>query len=56
MNGTRVVGVEFNLLRHVLFFDKDSPAERPRLFHARAVVADFDNREWSVHRIPTIAH
>jgi sorbitol-specific phosphotransferase system component IIA len=54
MDGVRVVGVEFDFLGHVLFFDKDAAAERPGLLHARAIVADLDDteRSLSLHRIP----
>jgi hypothetical protein len=57
MDGARVVGVEFDFLGHVLLFDKDAAAERPRLFHARVIAADLDNpeRRRSVHRISTSA-
>jgi hypothetical protein len=57
MDGVRVVGVEFDFLGYVLFFDKDAAAERPCLLHPRAIVADLDNadRRRSFHRISTSA-
>ena len=57
MNGTRVIGVEFYLLGHVLLFDKHAPAKRPRLLHTHAVAADLNDseRRRNVHRISTSA-
>jgi hypothetical protein len=57
MDGARVIGIEFNFLGHVLLFDKDAAAERPRLLHTRAIAADLYNaeRRRSVHRISTSA-